>query len=134
MLAALEKSEPLLNATAAGEHSGRVVSSLASEFMKQKGQGEDEWVRAQSVKSPLVQGGVLATYSSYLSRRDAEQRAESSALAHGPTPLSPRIAATPEWSAYSSPDRRRIARRLAWPAAGFGGALPHPRQSTPELS
>jgi hypothetical protein len=123
VLEALAKAEPLLNAVAAGEHSGKAVSSMANDLLVSKGVGEDEWVRAKAATSPLVQGGVLATYSSYLSHRDAQQ-ARLSARSHRGPPKSPRIAKTPEWGAYSSPDRRRIARRLAWPAAGLGGAQP----------
>jgi len=58
-----------------------------------------------------VQDGVLASYASQLSTRDAEQLAISLASANGP-PRPPAVATTPDWSAYDSPERRRTSRRL----------------------
>ena len=122
VLRMLADAEPLLNAT---ESPGIPVSSQMRIDLSAKAVGEDEWTQERLGCSPLVQSGVLATYSSYLTKRDAEQAALSAASHHGPPSRTPRVLRTPEWGAYSSPDRRRIARRLAWPGAGLeGGARP----------
>lgn len=123
VLASLARAEPLLNAS---EQPGIPVSARLHEDLSAVASGADEWTRGQAHVSPLVQGGVLASYSSYLTKRDAEQAAVSAMAMHGPIPSSPRVSHTPEWAAYSSPDRRRIARRLAWPAARLEGARPMP--------
>ena len=72
-------------------------------------------MRHPQVTSPLVRPGVLASYESGLSKRDAEQAALSMACMSGPV-RTPRVHATPEWAAYDSPDLRprHIARRLVW--------------------
>ena len=123
----LMRAEPLLNAA---DMPGIPVSARLQHDRAARAIGEDMWHAERVNQSPLVQGGVLATYASYLSQRDAQQAQQSKLAHHGPPPRSPRVHSTPEWAAYSSPDRRRIARRLAWPAQQAGG-LDLPLQTPP---
>lgn len=118
VLESLARSEPLLNAA---EMPGVPVSVRLQMDLAARAIGEDMWHADRVNQSPLVQGGVLATYASYLSQRDAEQAQQSKLAHHGPPSRTPRVISTPDWAAYSSPDRRRIARRLAWPAQQAGG-------------
>ena len=127
VLALLERAEPLLNPT---EGPQLRVSDVAKELLVSKAAGEEEFLKGRQGTSPLVQGGVLATYSSYLSKRDAEQAALSAQSHLGPPSRTPRVKGTPEWGAYDSPDRRRIARRLVWAANGLQGA-PVPQAQLP---
>ena len=127
VLALLERAEPLLNPT---EGPQLRVSDVAKELLVSKAAGEEEFLKGRQGTSPLVQGGVLATYSSYLSKRDAEQAALSAQSHLGPPSRTPRVKGTPEWGADDSPDRRRIARRLVWAANGLQGA-PVPQAQLP---
>ena len=116
VLMALEKVEPQLNTGWPGEEPAvrMPVSSRLLCDLRERAAGEDEYVLEKQTTSPLVQHGVLATYASQLSQRDAEQAAYSMACHKGPV-QSPRVSKTPEWGAYSSPDHRKLARRIVWP-------------------
>ena len=115
VLEALEGVEPLLKSMSADEPPMPVSSRLLLD-LREKASGEDQYLleKASGV-SPLVRRGVLATYASGLTKRDAEQAALSMECMRGP-PRSPRVTETPEWTAYDSPDLRprHIARRLVW--------------------
>ena len=87
VLEALEGVEPLLKSMSADEPPMPVSSRLLLD-LREKASGEDQYLleKASGV-SPLVRRGVLATYASGLTKRDAEQ-ALVSALAGSPNPPS----------------------------------------------
>lgn len=133
----LMRAEPLLNMS---DGPSIPVSVRIQQELAARAIGEDMWYLERERVSPLVQGGVLATYTSYLSQRDAEQRKQSELAQRAlmiqrgiPISRSPRVA-TPEWAAYSSPDRRNIARRLAWPAVAQPPAEPMAPPMAPPLT
>ena len=137
VLAALEGVEPLLH-TMAQDQPPMPVSSRLLNDLRERASGEDQYVLEKLTTSPLVQGGVLATYASKMTARDAEQAAlsmQAQRSTWGSGLRSPRVSETPEWAAYSSPDRRRVARRLMWP---MGERWPDPNAAvdakTVELS
>ena len=119
VISALEGVEPLLNSMS--DAAPVPVSSRLLTDLRERASGEDQYLAEKQHTSPLVVSGVLATYSSLLSQRDAEQAALSMQSHRGPPTRSPRIGRTPEWSAYASPADRnesRIQRRLVWAVPG----------------
>ncbi len=102
---------------------GETVADLYAEELARRAEGEEQWLRLREPCSPLVRHGVLATYSSALSRRDAEQAAQSAACLKGPLHRQKKasLTFTPEWGAYSSPheagspyERGPVARRMVY--------------------
>ena len=81
VLAALEGSEPQLHPTA---EPSAPVSSHVVNHPAARAAGEDEWLREAQHVSPLVRGGALRSYSSHMTKRDAEQMAYSLACHKGP--------------------------------------------------
>ena len=137
VLAALEDVEPLLHSMSSDRASPMPVSSRLLIDLHERASGEDEYHVEKQLTSPIVRPGVLASYASRLSRRDAEQAALSmeglhrmaqsprsshttkraAALAasaiehnHMRSPRQPRE--TPEWTAYSEPSDRNAVRRM----------------------
>lgn len=100
VLASLETCEPILKPMAS-DVPPMPVSHRVLMDLKERASGEDQYMLEKQATSPLVRRGVLKSYESGLSKRDAEQAAMSMESMPG-RPRSARVKGTPEWGACAS--------------------------------